>query len=118
MRAFAILLFTTLCTACLPVYKLAVNQGNIIDEAKLEQLEPGMTPEQVRFLMGTPLVVNDITPNRWDYVAYVRYGDGRERQRTVTLWFEKGVLDRIDDSGLADKNGAEPGSVDDDAEVS
>lgn len=97
MRPFLPLLILVL-SACSPVYKLAVSQGNVIDDKKLAQLEPGMTPEQVRFLMGTPLVRDEFQPARWDYTAYYRGPDGREQRRNVSLYFADGLLQRYEDS--------------------
>lgn len=85
-------------TACSPVYKLAINQGNVIDDKKLAQLHPGMSAEQVRFLMGSPLLNDEFSPARWDYSAYYRGPDGQEQRRTVTLMFADGVLASIADS--------------------
>ena len=106
MRSLLTLL-VLLLAACSPVYKLAVSQGNVIDDKKLAQLEPGMTPEQVRYLMGTPLISDEFTPARWDYAAYYRSPGGKEQQRVVTLYFDDGVLQRYEDS-RADSEAAVP----------
>ena len=97
MRLLLIPLLFTIA-ACSPVFKLSTSQGNAIDNEKLAKVEPGMTPDQVRFLLGTPLVVDEFLPRRWDYVSYYRSGDGKERQRVVSLYFENGELARIEDS--------------------
>ena len=48
-------------------YKLNIEQGNIIDQAKVNQLKIGMTGEQVKFLLGTPVMVNIFNPQEWIY---------------------------------------------------
>lgn len=85
-------------TACSPVFKLNTRQGNMIDDEKLEQVEVGMTREQVHYLMGSPLVSDEFTPGRWDYVIYFRTGGGEEYRRTVSMYFDGDTLQRIDDS--------------------
>ena len=88
-----------LVTACSsPVYKLSINQGNYVDDKKLAQVETGMSAEQVLYLLGTPLVVDEFQPDRWDYVSFVRAGDGSEHRRVVSLYFDAGRLARIEDS--------------------
>ncbi len=97
MRLLTLTLTLLLC-ACSPVYKLSTSQGNVLDQTKLAQLEIGMTPEQVLYLIGTPLVVNEFNPARWDYVSYFRSGEGKERKRAVTIFFESGRVARISDT--------------------
>jgi len=50
------------------VYRPEVRQGNFIDESKTAQVQPGMTREQVEFLIGPPMVVDPFRRDRWDYV--------------------------------------------------
>lgn len=69
--ALATILLVSL-TGCQLVYKLPTRQGNFIEQDKLDQLEVGMTPEQVRFLLGTPIAADPYDSNRWDYLGYYR----------------------------------------------
>ncbi len=87
----------------LSVYKIDVQQGNILTQDEVKQLHVGMTPDQVRFLLGSPLVVDTFHPERWDYVYTYRPGTyARELKipavphRDVTLWFKDGKLARMD----------------------
>jgi outer membrane protein assembly factor BamE len=50
------------------VYRPEVRQGNFMDEAKMAQVQPGMTREQVEFLIGPPMVTDPFHRDRWDYV--------------------------------------------------
>ncbi len=93
--ALAAILMTSLA-GCQLVYKLPTRQGNFIEQDKLEQLELGMTPEQVRFLMGTPLAANPYDASRWDYLGYYRAPRGAESKRVVSLYFRDGQLARMD----------------------
>jgi len=69
------------------VYRIAVLQGNIIDQKKVNQLKPGMTKTQVQFLMGTPLVNDMFNRDRWDYVYHVQRGGKQLRDLRFTLYF-------------------------------
>ena len=50
------------------VYKIDVEQGNIVDQEMADQLKPGMSRRQVRFILGTPLVEDTFNQDRWDYL--------------------------------------------------
>lgn len=76
------------------VYRIAVQQGNIIDRKKVNQLELGMTKRQVNFVMGSPLVNDVFHEDRWDYAYQVRKGEKSLRDRRFTLFFEDDKLIR------------------------
>jgi outer membrane protein assembly factor BamE len=77
-------------TAC--VYKIDVQQGNIVTQEMIDQLRPSMNKRQVRFVMGTPLLVDPFQPERWDYI-YSNQPGGEERvQKRITLLFENDGL--------------------------
>lgn len=77
------------------VHKLDLQQGNIIDQEKLDQLEVGMSRAQAQFVMGTPLVADTFDLDRWDYLYELRTAEGEQIRRTVTLHFRDGVLTQI-----------------------
>jgi outer membrane protein assembly factor BamE len=106
LRVLALSGLLALLTAC-AVFRLPTLQGNVIEQKQVDQLETGMTPEQVRFLLGSPLVQGSFDPNRWDYVYYYRSPRGQEVQRTLNLYFENGKLARI--VGQAPPAGQDPG---------
>jgi outer membrane protein assembly factor BamE len=56
------------------VYRVDVQQGNLLDESDIAAVKPGMTRNQVRFLLGTPVVADSFHPDRWDYVYFLRKG--------------------------------------------
>lgn len=77
------------------VYRIDIAQGNIVTQDMVDKLKPGMTKRQVRFVMGTPLVIDAFAPDRWDYVyRYARAGEPETEER-ASLFFENDVLARI-----------------------
>ncbi|WP_051235032.1 outer membrane protein assembly factor BamE [Marinimicrobium agarilyticum] len=80
------------------VHKIYVQQGHIITEEMLEQLETGMTKRQVRFVLGTPLLEDEFNQDRWDYHYTLRRGDNTLRERHLTVYFEDDVMTRYEDS--------------------
>lgn len=78
------------------VYKMTVQQGNIITEGMVNQLELGMNPAQVRFLLGTPLLTDMFHSNRWDYIYTIRRGHDPMEIKRLTLWFEEDQLVSIE----------------------
>ena len=94
--AIAVTLALTACSFFAP-YRIDIRQGNYIDEAMLAQLKPGMTREQVRFVLGTPLVADVFHSDRWDYVYRFKSGrSGKVQQRAISVFFVKDVLDRVE----------------------
>ncbi len=71
-----------LCTAC--VYRIDIQQGNLLEESAIDQIEVGMTRSQVQFLLGTPMVSDSFHHDRWDYAYYLKRGRARDVE---TRWF-------------------------------
>ena len=96
----ALLGVALLGTACsnvpLGVYRVDVQQGNVLSEEMLAQLTPGMEKRKVRFLLGTPMLVDTFNQDRWDYIYTFARGGGTIEQRQVTLFFEDERLARIE----------------------
>ncbi|MGQ9658836.1 MAG: outer membrane protein assembly factor BamE [Thermochromatium sp.] len=78
------------------VYKMTVQQGNILTEEMVDALELGMTKRQVRFVLGTPPLVSFFHTNRWDYTYTLKRGQQPLEQRNLTLYFEGDRLIRIE----------------------
>lgn len=106
MRLLMILAASAALSACSLVYKLPTRQGNVIEQKQLDKLEIGMTREQVKFLMGTPLAASPFRDDRWDYVGYYKSPRGKESSRTVSLWFESGLLAKMEGVAANKKNHA------------
>jgi outer membrane protein assembly factor BamE len=76
-----------------------IPQGNRIDAALLEKLEIGMTRNQVRFLLGTPAVLDPYHPDQWHYVYFLKTGsDKKIEKRQMTLVFSGDLLSAIEGS--------------------
>jgi outer membrane protein assembly factor BamE len=69
------------------VYKIDVQQGNVVTQDMIDQLRPGMTRSQVRFIMGNPLLTDTFHANRWDYLYSIQPGGGKRLQERVSLVF-------------------------------
>ncbi|QDD90941.1 outer membrane protein assembly factor BamE [Pseudomonas oryzihabitans] len=69
------------------VYKIDIQQGNVVTQDMIDQLRPGMTRQQVRFIMGTPLIQDTFHPNRWDYLYSMQAAGGQRKQERVSLVF-------------------------------
>lgn len=74
------------------VYRISVQQGNIIDQEMVDQLEIGMTRRQVRFVMGSPLIEDTFNPNRWSYYYSLLRGNGELSTKHVQLTFDGDTL--------------------------
>lgn len=92
------LLFSQLLLSC--AYKPDVQQGNVFDEKQLSQLKVGMTQQQVIFVMGTPLLKDPFHKNRWDYIYTLTKNLENVEKRLLTLYFDKNILSKIDDSQI------------------
>lgn len=77
------------------LFRVPVLQGNVVDAEKVVQLEEGMTPRQVQYLLGTPLIENNFDGQRWDYVFHFRDRNNNVNQSQLSLFFEEGKLARI-----------------------
>jgi outer membrane protein assembly factor BamE len=73
-----------------------VAQGNEVTQEMVDQLRPGMTQSQVRYVMGTPLLTDTFNQNRWDYIYQMVEEDERTDKRRVTLYFENNRLVRLE----------------------
>ena len=78
------------------VYRIDIEQGNIVDDDKLAEVQMGMTKAQVKYLLGTPLIQDTFDQSRWDYFYSFRTGDGFYESRRVTLSFEGEQLANIE----------------------
>jgi outer membrane protein assembly factor BamE len=94
-RLPALVLAALALTAC--VYRIDIQQGNLLDDDDIGQVEVGMTRSQVQFLLGTPMVADSFHRDRWDYAYYFRRGRSPDViQRWVIVYFENDRVARID----------------------
>ena len=94
-RVPSLLLIALAFSAC--VYRIDIQQGNLLDDEDIVQVEVGMTRSQVQFLLGTPMVADSFHRDRWDYAYYFRRGRSPDLiQRWVIVYFENDRVARVD----------------------
>jgi outer membrane protein assembly factor BamE len=76
-------------------WKIDVRQGNFVSQKMVAQLKPGQTREQVRFILGSPLVADPFHADRWDYVYRFASGGGEVLDRRLTVFFQDNKLTRV-----------------------
>ena len=78
------------------IYVPDVQQGNLITQEMVDKLKPGLTQQQVRFILGTPLVRDPFHIKRWDYLYSLQTGNAEEvERRQLTVFFNDDKLDKI-----------------------
>jgi outer membrane protein assembly factor BamE len=102
-------------------YRPDVQQGNVITSDMVEQLRPGMTREQVKFMIGTPLLTDEFHPDRWDYLYYLNPRKGAPQRRNLVVYFKDNKLDHFTsdpmppesmaDNLILGRKGTPPGST-------
>ena len=85
----------------LDAYTIDIQQGNYVSQDMVSQLKPGMSKEQVRFVLGTPLVTDIFHTDRWDYVYYRKIPGGKTEERKLAVFFKDGRLDRLEGDVVA-----------------
>src|SRR5207237_342938 len=75
---------------------MEIQQGNSITQEMVAQLKPGMSREQVRFVLGTPLLTDIFHGDRWDYVYWREQANGKREQRKLAVFFKDGKLTHLD----------------------
>ena len=103
MNYFKIIVYI-ICLACvsacgsrlLTVHKIDVQQGNALDAEMVEKITLGMNKEQVRYVLGSPLITDSFHPDRWDYIYLFTPGYGDQQRRQLTLTFDRNeVIDIV-----------------------
>lgn len=69
-------------------YKIDVQQGNVLTQEMVAQLRPGLSKDQVRFVLGTPVLMDMFHANRWDYVYRLQKGSGEVEMRKFSTFFD------------------------------
>jgi outer membrane protein assembly factor BamE len=81
-------------------YRPVIQQGNFISEEMLAQLKVGMSREQVRFILGTPLLTDIFHAERWDYPFRLAKGNGELTTSRVVVFFKDGKVERFEGGNL------------------
>jgi outer membrane protein assembly factor BamE len=77
-------------------YKIDIQQGNVVKQEDASKLKPGMTKDEVKTILGTPLLVDPFHADRWDYVFWYRKGNSVTEERRFTVIFDQGKLARLE----------------------
>lgn len=84
-------------SACFKIYRLDVQQGNVVTEEMIDKLKPGMSQKAVKSILGTPLVTDPFHKDRWDYYYSYRNGSEKtEQHHHITIVFENKQFLRIE----------------------
>jgi len=112
LRGVVIALVALAAAACGPLapYRIDIQQGNFVSQETVAQLRRGMTKEQVRYLLGTPLMNDIFHADRWDYVYLLDRPRQTPVKRRLTVFFEGDKLTRVagDVVAAADEGKAAP----------
>jgi len=102
LRALVVVL-CLLLAACgwLAPYRIDIQQGNFVSQEMVRQLRRGMTKDQVKFLLGTPLITDIFHADRWDYVYFLDRPGEERRQRRLAVFFEGDKLVRVEGDVVA-----------------
>lgn len=106
-KLLSFLLAVVAVTGCSP-YKMDIRQGNLITPEMRERLRVGMSHNQVRALLGEPLVQDPFHPDRWDYVYTYEHRRVVQDKQRLTLYFTGDSVSRIDDSHMPPMPAATP----------
>ncbi|MFP8781373.1 outer membrane protein assembly factor BamE [Hydrogenophaga sp. RWCD_12] len=77
-------------------YKIDILQGNVVTREQAQTLQPGQARDQVRAVLGSPLLTSVFHGDRWDYVFTLQRQGQPAQQRRLTVFFKGDVLDRIE----------------------
>ncbi|MFZ3017963.1 MAG: outer membrane protein assembly factor BamE [Gallionella sp.] len=88
-------------TPLLSPYKMDIRQGNYVTPEMREKLKIGMTKQQVRYVLGTPMLADTFHGNRWDYPYRLEQRGEIVEKQQLTLYFDGDNLARVEDSGKA-----------------
>ena len=74
------------------LYKLDIQQGNVVEQEMLNKLEQGMDQDKVKFILGTPVLIDPFHTNRWEYIYSYSVNGAVRDQRHITLYFDENKL--------------------------
>jgi outer membrane protein assembly factor BamE len=100
MMKYLLFALTALLVACgnleFPgVYKIPIEQGNILTQEMVDQLKPGMSKSQVEYVLGSPVIRDTFNNERWDYLYSIQPAKGERKQHRLSVFFVDGKLNTI-----------------------
>ena len=97
------LLTATGCSYFHGVYKIDIQQGNVVTQDMIDQLRPGLTKRQAQYVMGTPLIQDTFSQSRWDYVYSLQPGGENRQQESISLFFKDDLLTHFEGDFIPSK---------------
>ena len=97
---------------CVRSYRVEIQQGNVISAEQIEKITPGTSRNEVRFILGTPLIEDPFHAERWDYFYSLDPAKGElVTKYRLSVWFENNQVLRtvVEGAGL-------PGAIEPDLE--
>ena len=95
IRLLSLAALIAIQSACIKTHRIDIQQGNVITGSEVSRLTPGMTKREVRYILGTPLVVDPFHQNRWDYFYSLEVRGKETIQRRITIVFENDQMKEI-----------------------
>lgn len=77
-------------------YRVDIQQGNFVSKEMVAQLRPGMTKDQVRFVLGTPLLTDLFHSDRWEYEFHLLKRNGELVSSRVSVFFKENLLEKFE----------------------
>ena len=99
-KIISLILICFLISGCsfFRIHKVDIEQGNIITPDEVSQLRLGMSENEVKAILGTPVLSNIFTPNRFDYIYTLQKGQKNMAEKRIALIFYQGRLQEIQKS--------------------
>ena len=92
----ALIVLVLTLSACAPIYRADIQQGNVVTADMIGTLKLGMNKRQVRYILGSPLINDVFHKDRWDYVYSMQKGGGARSQQRLTVVFQNDALVTIE----------------------
>ncbi len=94
MKAVLFLTIVLLSSGCSTfrfpgVHRITVQQGNVISQAMVDKLKPGMTQSQVRFVLGNAVIDDPLDQETWEYIYTIQIAGGDIIKRILVLHFKE-----------------------------
>lgn len=97
LSLFLLALTLVLCSSCqiVKMHRPVLQQGNLITQTMVDELKPGMTKEQVQFVLGRPVHLNTFNVDRWDYIYTMEDREGNQTRKHLSVVFKDDKLIEI-----------------------
>jgi outer membrane protein assembly factor BamE len=100
LAALSFVLTALSLSACITPYRMEVVQGNFVSREQVQALRPGMTRNQIREILGTPLITSPFHADRWDYAFTIRRSGTEPQHRKLSVFFKIDQFDHVEADDL------------------